>query len=144
MHEYLHLCINLSFVIYLPLFHLVIFAFLFFYLVGLIHYYYSILYLLLIYKLKQYALILWPPDVKNWLTGKDPDAEKDWRQEEKGMTEDDMFGWHHWLDGHEFQQALGVGDGWGGLACCSPWGHSQKWLSNWTELKAARKIKFWT
>ena len=55
--------------------------------------------------------ILWPPDAKKWLTGKDPDAGKYWRQEEKGMTEDEMVGWHHWLDGHEFEQALGVGDG---------------------------------
>ena len=66
--------------------------------------------------------ILWPPDAKNWLIGKDPDAEKDWRQEEKGMTEDEMAGWHHRLDGREFEWTLGVGDGQGGLACCSPWG----------------------
>ena len=66
------------------------------------------------------APILWPRDVKNWLTGKDPDAGKDWRWEEKGMTEDEMIGWHHWLNGPEFEQALGVGDGQGGLACCSP------------------------
>ena len=71
------------------------------------------------------APILWPPDVKNWLTGKDPDAGKDWRQEEKGMTEDEMVGWHHWLNGHEFEQALGVGDGQGSLACYSPWGHKE-------------------
>jgi len=68
------------------------------------------------------ASILWPADVKNWLTGKDPDAGKDWRHEEKGMTEDEMVGWHHWLYGHEFEQAPGVGDGQGSLACCSPWG----------------------
>ena len=55
--------------------------------------------------------IFWPPDVKNWLIWKDPDAGKDWRQEEKGMTEDEMVGWHHWLDGREFEQALGVDDG---------------------------------
>ena len=65
--------------------------------------------------------ILWPPDAKNWLSGKDPDAGKDWRQE-KGMTEDEMVGWHHRLNGHEFEQALGVGNGQGSLACCSPWG----------------------
>ena len=65
--------------------------------------------------------ILWPPDVKNWLLGKHPDARKDWRQEEKGMTENEMVGWHHWLDGHEFLQTLGDGDRQGGLACCSPW-----------------------
>ena len=64
--------------------------------------------------------ILWPPDAKNWLIGKDPG--KDWRQEEKGMTEDEMVGWHHRLDGHEFEQASGVGDGQASLACCSLWG----------------------
>ena len=81
--------------------------------------------------------ILWPPDVKNWLIGKDPDAGKDWGQEEKGMTEDEMVGWHHWLDGHESEWTLGVGDGQGGLACCNSWGHKEsdttEWL-NWTEL----------
>ena len=66
------------------------------------------------------TLILWPPDVKNWFTGKDPDAGKDWRQEEKGTTDKEMIGWHHWLDGHEFEQAPGVGDGRRGLAYCSP------------------------
>ena len=65
------------------------------------------------------APIFWPPDAKNWLTGKDPDARKYWRQE-KGMTEDEMVGWHHWLDGHEFEQALGVGDG--SMVCHSLWG----------------------
>ena len=64
-------------------------------------------------------------DAKNWLIGKDPDAGKDWRQEEKGKTEDEMVGWHHRLDGHEFEQAAGVGDGQGGLACCSPWGQKE-------------------
>ena len=80
---------------------------------------------------------LWPPDVKNWLIGKDLDAGKDWRQEEKGMTEDEMVGWHHWLNGHEFEEALGVGNGQGGLACCSPWGHKQSDMTeqlNRTEL----------
>ena len=67
------------------------------------------------------APILWPPNAKSWLTGKDPDAGKDWRQEEKGLTEGEMVGWHHLLNGHEFEQALGVGDGQGSLACCSPW-----------------------
>ena len=81
------------------------------------------------------ALILWPPDAKNWLIGKDPDAGKDWGREEKGMTEDEILGWHHQLDGHEFEQAPGVGDGQGGLACYSAWGHSQTWLTDWTELK---------
>ena len=68
------------------------------------------------------TLILWLPDVKNWLIWKDPDAGKDWRWEEKGMTEDEMVGWHHWLDGHEFEHAPGVGDGQGSLVCCNPWG----------------------
>ena len=68
------------------------------------------------------APTLWPPDVKKWLLGKDPDARKDWRCEEKGTGEDEMVGWYHWLNGHEFEQALGVGDGQGSLACCSPWG----------------------
>ena len=68
-------------------------------------------------------LILWPPDVKNWLIWKDPDAGKDWRQEEKGTTEDEMVGWHHQRDGHEFAQTPGVGDGQGSLECCSPRGH---------------------
>ena len=69
--------------------------------------------------------ILQPPDANNWLIGKDPDAGKDWRQEEKGTTEDEMVGWHHWLDGHEFEQALGVDDEQGSLACYSPWGHKE-------------------
>ena len=64
--------------------------------------------------------ILWAPDAKNWLIGKDPDAGKDWRQEEKGMTGNEMVGWHHQLYRHEFEQAPGVGDGQGSLACCSP------------------------
>ena len=63
--------------------------------------------------------ILWPPDAKSWLIWKDPDAGKDWGQGEKGMTEDEMVGWHHWLNRHEFEQTLGAGDGQGGLACCS-------------------------
>ena len=74
--------------------------------------------------------ILWPPDGKNWLIGKDPDAEKDWRQEEKGTT-DEMVGWHHRLNGYEFEQALGVGDGQGGLVCCSPWGHKESDTTEW-------------
>ena len=80
--------------------------------------------------------IFWPPDAKNWLIGKDPDAEKDWRQEQKGTTEDEMAGCHHWLGGHEFEKAPGVGDGQGSLACCSPWGCKEsdttEWL-NWTK-----------
>ena len=81
------------------------------------------------------APILWPPDGKSWLIWKDPDAGKDWRQE-KGMTEDEIVGWHHWLDGHEFEQALGGGDGQGSLVCCSPWGLKESNMTeglNWTE-----------
>ena len=69
------------------------------------------------------ALIVWPPDTNSWLFGKDPNAGKDWRQEEKGMTEDEMVGWHHQLDGHEFEQDPGVGDGQGSLVGFSPWSH---------------------
>ena len=68
------------------------------------------------------ASILWPPDVESWLNRKDPDAGKDWGQEEKGMTEDEMVGWHHWLNGDEFEQAPGDDEGQGSLACCSSWG----------------------
>ena len=82
--------------------------------------------------------ILWPADVKNWLTEKDPEAGKDWRQEEKGTTEDEMVGWHHWLNGHEFEQVPGVGDGQGNLTWCSSWccrvGHNWLTVLNWTEL----------
>ena len=69
--------------------------------------------------------VLLPPDAKNWLISKDPDAGQDWRQEEKGMTEVEMVGWHHRLDGHMFEQALGIVNGQGSLACCSPWGHKE-------------------
>jgi len=81
--------------------------------------------------------ILWLPDMKNWFIGKDPDAGKDWRREEKRATEDEMIGWHYWLDGHEFEQALGVGDVQGSLACCSLWGHKDSDMTeqlNWSEL----------
>ena len=84
------------------------------------------------------APIIWPPDVKNWLLRKEKAGGKDWRQEEKGMTEDEMIGWYHQLNGHEFEQALGVGDEQGSLACCSPWGHKESDMTeqlNWTELK---------
>ena len=81
--------------------------------------------------------ILWLLDGKSWLIGKDPDAGKDWRWEEKGMTEDEMVGWHHWLNGHGFGWTPGVGDRQGGLVCSSPWGHKEldttEWL-NWMEL----------
>ena len=77
------------------------------------------------------TLVLWPPDVKSWLIWKDPDAGKDWGQEEKGMTEDEMVGWHHRLDGHGFGWTLRVGDGQGGLECCDSWG-CKDWA---TELK---------
>jgi len=83
------------------------------------------------------APILWPPDVKNWLSGKDP-AGKDWRQEEKGMTEDEMVGWHHQLDGHKFEQDPGVVDGQGSLTRSSSWGHKESDTTeklNWTELR---------
>ena len=80
------------------------------------------------------APILWPPDAKNWLIWKDPDARKDWRQ--KGTTEDETVGWHHWLDGHEFEQAPEVMDR-EACPCCSQWGHKEsdttEWL-NWTEV----------
>ena len=81
--------------------------------------------------------IPWPPDVKNWLIWKDPDAGKDWRQEEKGTIEDEMAGWHHWLDGRESGWTLGVGDGQGGLVCCDSWGRKESDMTerlNWTEV----------
>ena len=71
------------------------------------------------------APILWPSDAMNWLIGKDPDAGKDWRWEEKGTTEDEMVGWHHWHNGHEFEQAMGDVEGQGSLVCYSPWGHEE-------------------
>ena len=82
---------------------------------------------------KAKAPILWPPDVKNWLIGKDPDAGQDWRQE-KGTKENERVGWHHQLNGHAFEQAPGVGDGQGSLVCCSPW-VAKRWtrLSDSTE-----------
>ena len=79
--------------------------------------------------------ILWPHDAKNWFIWKDPDAGKDWGQEEKGTTEDEMVGWHHRPNGHGFGWTPAVGDGQGGLACCGSWGRkSQTWLNDWTEL----------
>ena len=88
--------------------------------------------------------ILWPPDAKNWLIWKDPYAGKDWRWE-KGMTEDEMVGWHHWLNGRESEWTPGVGDGQGGLVCCDSWGlrvrHDWATELNWTE-HALRPNKF--
>ena len=71
------------------------------------------------------APIIWSPDIKCQFIGKDPDAGKHWRQEERGVTEDEMVGWHHWLNGHEFEWTPGAGDEQGGLACCSPWSHKE-------------------
>ena len=71
------------------------------------------------------APILWPPDAKSWLIRKDSNAGKDWRNEENGITEDEMVGWHHWLNEHEFEHALEYGEGHGSLVCCSPWGHKE-------------------
>ena len=92
--------------------------------------------------------ILWPPDTKSWLLGKDPDAGKDWRQEEKGATEDVMVGWHHWLDEHEFEQTPGFGDGQENLACCSSWGLKELDTTerlNWKEWKFLESlIRLWT
>ena len=80
------------------------------------------------------APVLWLPNAKSWLIGKDPDGRKDWRQKEKEMTKDEMVGWHHWLNGQEFEQAVGDGEGQEGLACCSPWGLKEsnviEWLKN--------------
>ena len=78
--------------------------------------------------------VLWPPHAKSWLIGKDSDAGRDWGQEEKGTIEDEMAGWHHWLDGRESEWTPGVGDGPGGLACCDSWGRNQTQMSKWTEL----------
>ena len=88
--------------------------------------------------------VLWPPHVKNWLIGEDSDAGRDWGQEEKGTTEDEMAGWHHWLDGREFEWIPGVGDGQGGLACCDSGGHKESDMTerlNWTEQPI--KCHFW-
>ena len=84
--------------------------------------------------------ILWPPDVKSWFSGKDPSTGKDWRQEEKRMTEDEMVGWHHWLNEHEFEQALRNGEGQGSLVCCSPWGRKE--LDMIEHLNNSKTLKF--
>ena len=86
------------------------------------------------------ALILWPPDVKNWLIGKDPDAGKDWRQKEKGKTEDEMVGWHHCLNGHEFKQAPGDGKGQGSLVCCSPGGRKESDTTKWLNKRPSSNL----
>ena len=92
---------------------------------------------------KAETLVLWSLNANNWLLWKDPDAGKDWRQE-KGMTEDETVEWHHQLNGHEFKQVLGVGDGQGSLVCCNPWGHKEsdttEWL-NWTGLVSLKVHK---
>ena len=80
------------------------------------------------------APIHWPPDAKSWLISKDPDAGKDWGQKEKWMTEDKMVGWHHRLNGHEFEQALGDGEGWRSLAFCSPWGCKESNTTEWMNI----------
>ena len=87
--------------------------------------------------------ILWPPDAKNWLIWKDPDDGKDWGQEEKGMTEDKMVGWHYQLNGREFEWTPGVSDEQGGLACCGSWGRKESDTTvrlNWTELKYIKSV----
>ena len=87
------------------------------------------------------APILWPPDAKHQLTGRDPEAGKDWRWEEKGMTEDEMVGWHHWLGGHEFEQAPGDGEGQGRPGMLQSMGsQSQTWLSNWTTIQQSDSV----
>ena len=78
-------------------------------------------------KLQYFGHLMW----RAWLIGKDPDAGKDWRQEEKGETEDEMVGWHHWLNGHEFEQTPGASEGQGGLVCCIPWGHKESDMTEW-------------
>ena len=91
---------------------------------------------ILIVRIDAEVPILWPPDAMNWLIGKDTDAGKDWRQAEKGMTEDKMVGWHHRINGHEFEQALGIRDGQGSLEYSSSWGLKEwdttEWLT-WTD-----------
>ena len=90
--------------------------------------------------------VFWPPHAKSWLFGKDYDAGRDWGQEEKGTTEDEMAGWHHWLDGRESQWTLGVGDGQGGLVCCDSWGHKESDMTerlNWTEHTHTHTFIFW-
>ena len=90
--------------------------------------------------------VLWLPHAKSWLIGKDSDAGRDWGQEEKGTTEDEMAGWHYWLDGYESEWTPVVGDGQGGLACCDSWGCKESDMTerlNWTELKKFREERCW-
>ena len=87
--------------------------------------------------------ILWPPHAKSWLFGKDLDAGRDWEQEEKGMTEGEMAGWHHWLDGREFGWTPGVGDGQGGLACCDSWCCKESYTTEWLNISAAEWTWVW-
>ena len=90
------------------------------------------------------APILWPPDGKSWLIGKHPDAGKDWRQEEKGTTEDEMFGRHYQLNGHEFEEALGDGEGQGSPSCCSARGRKEwAWLSDWKTKQQQQQLLIW-
>ena len=84
--------------------------------------------------------VLWPPHAKSWLIGKDSDAGRDWGREEKGTTEDEMAGWHHWLDGHESGWTPGVGDGQGGLACCNSWGHKESEQLIWSGLVTTERL----
>ena len=88
------------------------------------------------------AVMLWPPDVKSQLTGKDSDAGKNWRQEDKRVTEDEMVGWHHWFDGGEFEQIQGNSEGQGNLACCSPWGCKESDTTEWLNNKSFPLISF--
>ena len=91
-----------------------------------------------------YSAIIWPPDAKNWLIGEDPEAGKDWRQEERGTTVDEMLRWHHWLNGHEFEQALGDGEGQGSLVCYSPWDCKVSDMTEWLNNNINRKTSvFW-
>ena len=90
--------------------------------------------------------VLWPPHTKSWHIGKDSDAGRDWGQEEKGMTEDEMAAWHHWLSGREFKWTPEDGDGQGGLACCNSWGHKELDTTerlNWTELNWTYECVRW-
>ena len=87
------------------------------------------------------TLILWPPHAKSWLIRKDPDAGKDWGQEEKGTTEDEMVGWHHQLNGHGFGWTPGVGDRQGGLVCWGSWGHNESDMTEWPSWPELTKLE---